>query len=56
MESIDAHALVMLAVLVVHLIGAILIAASAIVFTPALLAGILGVRALRRMRRRHQTA
>lgn len=48
MESADVHAAVMLAVLVVHLIGVLIVAVSATVLMPAVLAGILGVRALRK--------
>ncbi len=48
MESADVHAAVMLAVLAVHLIGVLIIAVSATALMPAFLAGILGVRALRK--------
>ncbi|NWL13890.1 hypothetical protein DM793_21755 [Paenarthrobacter nitroguajacolicus] len=47
MESIDAHTVVMLAVLVVHLIGVMIVAASAAALMTALSSGILAVRTIR---------
>lgn len=48
MESADVHAAVILAVLAVHLIGAVIIAVSATALIPAFLAGIFGVRTVRK--------